>query len=59
MKRKNEIIAEGVIFNNKKCVIHWLGEKQSIVIWDNFEDAKNIHEHNGETKFFFMDFGDY
>jgi hypothetical protein len=59
MIRKKIVVAEGVIFKQynslrqSKCVINWLGDTQSVVIWDSFDDAKKIHEHNGETEFIF------
>lgn len=47
------IVAEGVVFDNGKTVIHWFGERQSIVVWELLEDAIEIHGHNGNTQFVF------
>lgn len=32
------VLAEGVIFDNDKTVVRWLGGTQSIVVWDKMED---------------------
>jgi hypothetical protein len=44
------IVAEGVQFKNGKCVMCWLGEVSSIVIYDNIELVQKIHGHDGATK---------
>lgn len=61
------VVAEGVMFVSSvepvlsggypdgKVVIHWLGEHQSIVIWDSLEAAIMVHGHVGSTKFVWID----
>lgn len=51
------VVAEGCVFTGGKVVIHWLGERQSIVVWDNFADAEAIHGHGGKTRFEWIDAG--
>jgi len=36
---------EGVVFDDGKCVLHWLTAMSSISVWDSFETAMNIHGH--------------
>lgn len=43
------IVAEGVQFENGKCVLSWLTAHTSIAIYDNIEELEAIHGHNGKT----------
>ena len=36
---------EGIVFDDGKCVLHWLTAINSISVWDSFEDAMAIHGH--------------
>jgi hypothetical protein len=36
---------EGVVFDDGKCVLHWLTAMSSISVWDSFEAAMLIHGH--------------
>lgn len=44
------IVAEGVIFSNGKVSLCWLGDKSTIVIYDNIKLVEQINCHNGNTK---------
>lgn len=44
------VVAEGIIFSNNQLVLHWLREPQSIVVWDNPDDAIAVHGHDGKTE---------
>ena len=52
MVRSGYIVAIGCIFPSGKCVIAWEGTHKSVVIWDSFEDAKNVNGHSN-TEFIF------
>jgi hypothetical protein len=43
-------VAQGVIFDNGKCVLTWLTEYTSIAVYDDIETVRRIHGHNGKTK---------
>ena len=45
------IVADGV---DGKCVLCWRNKISSIVIYDNIEDVRSIHGHNGDTKIVFI-----
>lgn len=47
MIRNFRIVAYGVIFNSKKCVINWEGESQSTVVWDSFDTMMKVNGHLG------------
>src|SRR6185437_11313557 len=47
MIRNDKIVADGCIFNNGKCVVNWLGEFSSTVVWNSYEDMKNVNGHPG------------
>ena len=36
IERNDITIASGVIFDNGKCVVSWVGEHSSTVVWDSF-----------------------
>ncbi len=44
------IIAEGIEFQDGKCVLHWLTEYSSIAIYDDIETLMAIHGHDGSTE---------
>jgi hypothetical protein len=48
------IIAEGVVFQSGKTVVHWLTKTPSINIYDNVEDVFRIHGHEGATAIEFL-----
>ncbi len=41
--REGEIVVDGVIFPNSKCVMIWRGDVNSIVIHENIDDIIKIH----------------
>ena len=51
--RDSSVIAYGCIFPNKKCVIAWQGEQKSVVVWDSFEDMKQINGHSNTQIIFY------
>jgi hypothetical protein len=36
---------EGVVFDDGKCVLHWLTAISSVSVWESFDDAMKIHGH--------------
>ena len=42
MVRQEKIIAHMVLFDSGKCVVNWLGEHSSVVVWDSFESLKAV-----------------
>lgn len=51
------IVAEGIVFNDGKVVLRWLGAKSSIVVWDDLETAMQVHGHGGATRLRWIDAG--
>jgi len=45
------VIAEGCIFKSGKVCVNWLGETQSIVIWNNISDMRKINCPDKSTRF--------
>jgi hypothetical protein len=43
------IIAEGVQFDDGRCVLRWKTSKSSIAIYNNIQDLKDIHGHGNHT----------
>jgi hypothetical protein len=43
------VVAEGVEFTNRKCVLSWLTEHKSIAVYDSIEEVAAIHGHSGKT----------
>jgi len=52
------IVAEGLQFSSKKCVITWLSDTPSIEIYDSIEELNRIHGHQGETQITWIDGSD-
>lgn len=48
-------VAEGVEFNNGKCVMCWDTATSSIAVYENVYDLVSIHGHEGRTKVVFDD----
>ena len=48
-------IAEGVIFDDGKVVIHWNTEHSSIAIYNSILDVEIIHGHGNKTKIVYDD----
>lgn len=47
------IVAEGVIFSNGCCSLHWLSKYSTVTYFQSMDDLKAIHEHNGATEIVF------
>ena len=52
------IVAEGLQFSSKKCVISWLSDTPSIEVYDSIDEVKRIHGHQGETQIKWIDDSD-
>lgn len=44
------IVAIGAIYPSGKCVIEWITFTSSMNIYNNFEQVKEIHGHEGRTE---------
>lgn len=49
------IVAEGVEFTNRECVIHWLAKHSSMGFYNNIEHVVKIHGHDGRTRLVFVE----
>lgn len=47
------IVAEGVIFSNGCCSLHWLTKYSSVAYYQSLEELKAVHGHNGATEIVF------
>ena len=43
-------VAQGVIFDNGKVALTWLGEHSTVTIFEDIEEVTTIHGHGGKTK---------
>ncbi len=43
------IVAEGVVFSNGWCAIHWLTKYTSVAFYTSLAECEAIHGHNGAT----------
>lgn len=43
------VVAEGVQFTDGRCVLRWLTDRTSIAIYNNLDDVRAIHGHDGNT----------
>lgn len=48
-------VAEGVEFDDKRVVLHWLGEYGTIVVHESIHSVEAIHGHDGRTKIVWLD----
>ena len=44
------IVAQGVLFDNGKCVLSWLSKYKSIAVYESIDELEIIHGHQGHTK---------
>lgn len=44
------IVAQGVLFDNGKCVLSWLSKYKSIAVYESIDELEIIHGHHGHTK---------
>ena len=49
------IVAEGIQFSDGVCVVRWLSERRSTVVWSDIEDVVFIHGHDGKTQIVWED----
>lgn len=42
-------VAEGVIFSNGWCALHWLTKYTSVAYYQSVAELEAIHGHNGAT----------
>lgn len=43
------IVAEGIMFSNGNCALHWLTKYTSVCLYQSISDLEAIHGHNGAT----------
>ncbi len=48
------VVAEGVVFENGGCVIHWLTKESSLGIYESIDQIVKIHGHEGNTRVVWM-----
>ncbi|HRP37302.1 MAG TPA: hypothetical protein PLS50_05840 [Candidatus Dojkabacteria bacterium] len=44
LRKENEIIAYGCIFQSGKCIMEWCGENPLIMVWESFEQMKVVSD---------------
>lgn len=49
------VVAQGVEFTDGTCVVRWLSQRRSTVIWEQVEDAIAVHGHGGATRIVWLD----
>lgn len=58
LKRKEDVsgtsgvglVAEGVVFSNGWCALHWLTKYTSVAFYQSIAELEAIHGHNGATE---------
>lgn len=43
-------IAEGIVFSNGWCALHWLTKYTSVAFYQSVAELEAIHGHDGKTK---------
>ena len=43
------VVAEGVVFSNGWCVLHWLSKYTSVAFYQSVAEMEAIHGHGGAT----------
>lgn len=43
------IVAEGCVFSDGRCVLHWLNAVSSTAFFESVSDLMAIHGHGGKT----------
>lgn len=46
-------VAEGVVFSNGWCAMHWLSKYTSVAFYQSVAELEAIHGHDGKTKVVF------
>lgn len=49
------IVADGVMFDDGICVLHWRGEDRSTVLWESLDPLQRVHGHDGATRVAWVD----
>jgi len=49
------VVAEGIMFSNGACALHWLTQVSSIGYYNSIDDLIYIHGHEGATKVVWID----
>jgi hypothetical protein len=49
------VVAEGVEFSDGTCVVRWVTERGSTVVWRSIDDVEAIHGHGGATRVVWID----
>lgn len=49
------VVAEGVEFTDGTCVVRWLSDRRSTVVWGSIGDVQAIHGHGGATRIVWTD----
>jgi hypothetical protein len=44
------LVAEGAVFSDGTCVLHWLTARRSTAVYGCLDDLLAIHGHNGKTR---------
>lgn len=47
-------VAEGVIFSNGWCAMHWLSKYTSVAFYQSVAELEAIHGHNGATRVVYL-----
>jgi hypothetical protein len=42
----SSVNGEGAILHNGKVIVNWIGDIDSIVIYDNFDDFQKLHKES-------------
>ncbi len=50
------IVAEGIEFLNRQCVLRWTTQPGSVAIYENADHLLAIHGHNGKTVIIWRDY---
>lgn len=48
-------VADGVSFTDGTCVIRWLNERASTVVWSSLDHLLAVHGHDGATRVTWLD----
>jgi hypothetical protein len=46
-------VAEGVVFSNGWCALHWLAQYTSVAFYQSIAELEAIHGHSGKTRVVF------
>ena len=49
------VVAEGVQFSTGRCVLAWVTQYPSLGIYNDMDEIRSIHGHDGRTKVSWLD----